>query len=110
LERRRGTQGPYEPEVKLSTRRQGDAVEIRVRDNGTGMPKAVCDKIFEPFFTTKAPGEGTGLGLSISYDIVVQQHGGGLRVESEPGEFTEFVITLPCSKPAEEDDQSDDLS
>ena len=66
-----------------------------MRDNGTGMPPEVRDKAFSPFFTTKPTGEGTGLGLSISYDIVVQEHGGTIAVDSEPGEFTEFTIRLP---------------
>jgi len=66
-----------------------------VRDNGTGMPKEVREKLFEPFFTTKPTGEGTGLGLSMSFDIIAQQHGGHIKVDSEPGAFTEFVISLP---------------
>jgi signal transduction histidine kinase len=73
----------------------GDAVEIRVRDNGIGIPEEVKDKLFQPFFTTKPTGEGTGLGLSISYDIVTQQHGGSITVDSKVGDFTEFVVTLP---------------
>jgi signal transduction histidine kinase len=87
----------FEPMLELATRDMGNAVEIRVRDNGTGISEAVRDRIFEPFFTTKPAGEGTGLGLSLSYDIVVQQHGGRLTVDSEPGAFTEFVVTLPRS-------------
>ena len=87
---------PYRPTVTVSTRRAGGrAVEIRVRDNGPGMAKAVRARIFEPFFTTKPAGEGTGLGLSMSYDIVTKGHGGTLLVESREGEGTEFVITLP---------------
>ena len=70
--------------------------EIRIRDNGTGIPNAIRDKIFQPFFTTKKSGEGTGLGLSISYDIV-KAHGGDLKVESNEGEFTEFCISLPVT-------------
>ena len=86
----------YEPTVTVSTRRPSSrAVEIRVRDNGTGMPDAVRQKVFQPFFTTKPPGHGTGLGLSISYDIVTKGHGGTLTVESHEGEGTEFLITLP---------------
>ena len=75
--------------------RVGEAVEITVRDNGTGIPPEIRDKLFQPFFTTKPTGEGTGLGLSISYDIVTQQHGGTITVESEPGAYTEFTIRLP---------------
>ena len=70
-------------------------MEIRVRDNGTGIPPEVKEKMFNPFFTTKPAGEGTGLGLSISHDIIVKQHGGSIEVETEPGEFTEFMIILP---------------
>jgi two-component system NtrC family sensor kinase len=86
---------PYVPGVVVSTRRAGDDVEIRVRDNGTGMPAEVQVKIFQSFFTTKPVGEGTGLGLSLSHDIVTTGHGGTLRVESRAGEGTEFVISLP---------------
>jgi two-component system, NtrC family, sensor kinase len=70
-------------------------VEIRVRDNGTGIPPEVKEKIFNPFFTTKPAGEGTGLGLSISHDVIVKQHGGSIDVETEPGAFSEFIIVLP---------------
>jgi signal transduction histidine kinase len=79
----------------VATREADDAVEVRVRDNGIGIPPEIKDKLFQPFFTTKPTGEGTGLGLSISYDIVTQQHGGTITVESEPGAFTEFTIRLP---------------
>ncbi len=75
------------PTIKVSTRDLGEMVEVRVRDNGTGIPPEVREKLFQPFFTTKPTGEGTGLGLSISYDIVTQQHGGTIEVESEPGNF-----------------------
>jgi signal transduction histidine kinase len=85
----------YEPTLLASTRNLGDRVEIRVRDNGTGIPSEVKDKIFNPFFTTKPAGEGTGLGLSISHDIIVKQHGGSIEVETVPGEYTEFRIILP---------------
>ena len=85
----------YRPTLQVSTRDLGEAVEVRVRDNGTGIAPEVRDKLFQPFFTTKPTGEGTGLGLSISYDIVTQQHGGSIAVDSEPGEFTEFTISLP---------------
>jgi signal transduction histidine kinase len=79
----------------VATRELGDAVEVRVRDNGTGIPPEIRDKLFQPFFTTKPTGEGTGLGLSISYDIVTQQHGGTIEVDSVVGAFTEFTIRLP---------------
>jgi signal transduction histidine kinase len=90
-----GTGSGYRPTLTVSTRDLGEAVEIRVRDNGTGIPPEVRAKLFQPFFTTKPTGEGTGLGLSISYDIVTQQHGGSIEVESEPGSFTEFTVRLP---------------
>ena len=85
----------YEPTVSVSTKRQGEKVEIRVIDNGNGIPEKVLDKIFQPFFTTKPTGEGTGLGLSLSYDIV-KAHGGELRVETKEGEGSEFMIQLPA--------------
>jgi signal transduction histidine kinase len=85
----------FEPTLSVATRQLGDVMEIRVRDNGIGIPEEVRDKLFQPFFTTKPTGEGTGLGLSISYDIVTQQHGGSIKVESEPGSFTEFTVRLP---------------
>ncbi|HME22149.1 MAG TPA: PAS-domain containing protein, partial [Acetobacteraceae bacterium] len=85
----------FAPTLKVTTRELGDAVEIRVRDNGVGVPAGVTDKLFQPFFTTKPTGEGTGLGLSISYDIVTKQHGGTITVESEPNSFTEFTVTIP---------------
>jgi len=78
----------------------GTAVEIRIRDNGTGIPSDVREKMFVPFFTTKPTGEGTGLGLSMTYDIIVKQHGGSIDVETEPGAFTEFIITLPRGRGA----------
>jgi signal transduction histidine kinase len=85
----------YAPTLSVTTRDLGARVEIRIRDNGTGIPEAVRAKIFEPFFTTKPPGAGTGLGLSLSFDIIAKQHGGTLAADSAPGEFAEFVITLP---------------
>ena len=87
--------GSYEPTLAASTRSLGDRVEIRVRDNGSGIPPEVKEKVFNPFFTTKPAGEGTGLGLSISHDIIVKQHGGTIEVETQPGEYTEFRIVLP---------------
>jgi signal transduction histidine kinase len=85
----------FEPTLSATTKNLGNRVEIRIRDNGTGIPLAVKEKMFNPFFTTKPAGEGTGLGLSMSHDIVVKQHGGKIDVDTEPGVFTEFIITLP---------------
>jgi two-component system, NtrC family, sensor kinase len=85
----------FEPTLRASTRNLGDAVEIRIRDNGTGIPPEVKEKMFNPFFTTKPAGEGTGLGLSMSHDIIVKQHGGTIDVDTEQGHFTEFRIVLP---------------
>ena len=87
--------GDYEPTLAAATKNLGDSVEIRIRDNGTGIPPEVKEKLFNPFFTTKPAGEGTGLGLSISHDIIVKQHGGSIEVDTLPGEFTEFRIVLP---------------
>ena len=85
----------YKPTLIASTKSLGDRIEIKIRDNGTGIPPEIKDKMFNPFFTTKPAGEGTGLGLSISHDIVVKQHGGSIEVETQPGEFTEIKIVLP---------------
>jgi two-component system, NtrC family, sensor kinase len=85
----------FKPTLKVATRDVGGAVEIRIRDNGVGIPAEIRDKLFQPFFTTKPTGEGTGLGLSISYDIVTQQHSGTITVDSRVGEFTEFTVRLP---------------
>jgi two-component system, NtrC family, sensor kinase len=87
--------GDYEPTLAVATKSLGDKVEIKIRDNGTGIPPEVKEKLFNPFFTTKPAGEGTGLGLSISHDIVVKQHSGSIEVDTQPGEFTEFRIVLP---------------
>ena len=89
--------GGYEPTLSATTSNLGDRVEIRIRDNGTGIPNEVRGKIFLPFFTTKPAGEGTGLGLSLSHDIIVKQHAGTIEVDTAPGEFTEFRIVLPRS-------------
>jgi GAF domain-containing protein/nitrogen-specific signal transduction histidine kinase len=85
----------FMPTLTVTTRDAGEAVEIRVRDNGIGIPADIRDRLFQPFFTTKPTGEGTGLGLSITYDIVTQQHGGSIAVDSEVGESSEFTIRLP---------------
>ena len=87
--------GDYEPTLTAATKNLGDRVEIRIRDNGTGIPADVKEKIFNPFFTTKPAGEGTGLGLSISHDIIVKQHGGSIEVDTQPGQFTEIRVILP---------------
>ncbi|HEY6984140.1 sensor histidine kinase, partial [Reyranella sp.] len=94
-ERRRRDGEAFRPALRVRTRELGDAVEITVRDNGVGISPKHRARLFQPFFTTKPTGEGTGLGLSISYDIVTQQHGGTITVDSEPGRFTEFRISLP---------------
>jgi signal transduction histidine kinase len=87
--------GEFEPMLSAATKNLGKTVEIRIRDNGTGIPPEVKEKMFNPFFTTKPTGEGTGLGLSMTHDIIVKQHGGRIDVATEPGVFTEFIITLP---------------
>jgi len=94
--RQRDSAGPdFRPTLRVVTHDLGDAVEVRVRDNGTGIAPEIRDKLFQPFVTTKPTGEGTGLGLSIAYDIVTQQHGGTITVDSEVGVFTEFTVRLP---------------
>jgi signal transduction histidine kinase len=90
----------FKPTLTVTSRDLGEVVEIKVRDNGTGIAPDLRDRLFQPFFTTKPTGEGTGLGLSISYDIVTQEHGGTIAVDSEVGEFTEFTITLPRQRQA----------
>ena len=90
----------FEPTLKVITRDLGNAVEVGVWDNGTGIPTDIRDKLFQPFFTTKPTGEGTGLGLSITYDIVTKQHDGTITVESEVGEYSEFIVKLPRHTPA----------
>ncbi|GAB1543536.1 AAA family ATPase [Scytonema sp. NUACC21] len=87
----------FSPTLSVKTKNLGECVEISIRDNGDGIPPETQEKIFHPFFTTKPPGEGTGLGLSITHDIIVQQHQGGIRVDTQVGSFTEFMITLPKS-------------
>ena len=103
---RNGGDAGFVPTLKVTTRDAGEAVEIRVRDNGTGIPADIRDKLFQPFFTTKPTGEGTGLGLSITYDIVTKQHGGTITVDSEVDAFTEFVVTLPRQMFANEGDRA----
>ena len=95
IKRQEAGEEGFEPTLAATTKNLGSKVEIRVRDNGTGIPADVKEKMFNPFFTTKPAGEGTGLGLSMSHDIVVKQHGGTIDVQTEPGSFTEFIITLP---------------
>jgi signal transduction histidine kinase len=96
IQRKAETNGTdYVPTLAASTKSLGDRVEVRIRDNGTGIPPEVKEKMFNPFFTTKPAGEGTGLGLSISHDIVVKQHGGSIEVDTRPGVFTEIRIILP---------------
>ena len=85
----------YEPTVSVSTKKIKGKVEIRVADNGNGIPQNIIDKIFQPFFTTKPTGQGTGLGLSFAYDIV-KAHGGEIKVETKDGEGSEFIIQLPA--------------
>jgi two-component system NtrC family sensor kinase len=92
---REGNDPAFKPTLTVSTRDLGDAVEVQIRDNGVGIPAEIKDKLFQPFFTTKPTGEGTGLGLSISYDIVTQEHGGTITVDSQIGEFTGFTVRLP---------------
>jgi signal transduction histidine kinase len=87
--------GDFTPTLTVRTRNLGAGVEVRMRDNGDGVPASVRERLFQPFFTTKPAGVGTGLGLSISYDIVVRMHAGELRVESEEGEYAEFIVILP---------------
>jgi signal transduction histidine kinase len=87
--------GAAQAALSAATKNLGNSVEIRIRDNGTGIPPEVREKLFSPFFTTKPAGEGTGLGLSISHDIIVKQHGGSIEVDTQLGEFTEFRIVLP---------------
>jgi two-component system, NtrC family, sensor kinase len=93
-EKKKVQQEGYEPTVSVSTKKINEKVEIKVKDNGNGIPQKVLDKIFQPFFTTKPTGQGTGLGLSLSYDII-KAHGGEIKVETKEGEGAEFIIQLP---------------
>lgn len=97
--RKQGAGNGYAPTLRVATADLGELIEVRIRDNGMGIPPEVREQIFNPFFTTKPTGQGTGLGLSISHEIVVQEHGGQLDVLTEPGQFTEFVVRLPKEKP-----------
>lgn len=94
-EKKKERRDSFDPVLRVSTKNLGDKVEVIIRDNGKGIPQDILDKIFNPFFTTKPTGKGTGLGLSLSYDIIVQEHKGELKVNSEPGEYAEFIITIP---------------
>jgi len=94
-EKRQTAGADYHPTVSVSTKKIGNRIEIRVSDNGNGVPQKVLDKIFQPFFTTKPSGQGTGLGLSMSYDIVTKGHGGELKVETKDGEYATFIINIP---------------
>ena len=93
-DRKKSSDSNFQPMLKVSTKKLDGKVEIRIGDNGNGIPANILDKIFQPFFTTKPTGEGTGLGLSLSYDIVTKVHGGELKVETKEGEGTEFIIKL----------------
>src|SRR5450432_2025264 len=95
IEKKKQHGDAFEPFISVETKKANGNVEIRVKDNGNGIPQKVLDKIFQPFFTTKPAGQGTGLGLSLSYDIV-KAHGGEIKVETKEGEFTEFVIQIPA--------------
>ena len=109
-ERRRATAegngGSYMPTLVLATRRGEEHVEVRIRDNGSGIPPEVVDKIFNPFFTTKPTDKGTGLGLAMSMDIV-RKHGGAIRVETEPGQFTEMIVELPFQFPTTPEEETE---
>lgn len=96
-EKKKQLKDSYFPVLTIITRRMNEVVEIHIKDNGFGMSPEVKEKIFQAFFTTKPAGEGTGLGLSLSHDIIVNQHHGSLRVESDPGEFAEFIISIPVN-------------
>jgi signal transduction histidine kinase len=99
-EKRKQLNGGYEPMVMVTTKMVDGKVELKVKDNGVGIPQKVLDKIYQPFFTTKPGGQGTGLGLSLSYDIITKGHGGQISVDTKEGEFAEFTIRLPASQTA----------
>jgi signal transduction histidine kinase len=93
-EKKKKMQDSFSPEILLATKKLDNFVEIRIRDNGSGMPQSVIDKLFTPFFTTKPKGQGTGLGLSLSYDIITNIHKGKIEISSKENEFTEFTILI----------------
>ena len=94
-EKKKLATGNYEPTIIITTKKAGNKAEIKVTDNGTGIPDSIKEKILQPFFTTKPTGQGTGLGLSLSYDIVTKAHGGDLKIETKEGEGTSFIILIP---------------
>jgi len=94
-EKNKQNQNGYEPTVSVCTKKTNGKVEIKIADNGNGIPQRILDKIFQPFFTTKPTGQGTGLGLSLSYDII-KTHGGDIRVNTKENNGSEFTITLPA--------------
>ena len=96
-EKKKQNTNGYEPTVTVITKKENGKIEIKVKDNGSGIPPKVLEKIFQPFFTTKPTGQGTGLGLSLAYDIVTKGHGGELKVETKEGEGTEFIIQLSAT-------------
>jgi len=95
LEKKKISGDGYEPTVSIKTKSLNNHIEIRVKDNGNGIPLNIIDKIFQPFFTTKPTGQGTGLGLSLSYDII-KAHGGELKAETKEGEGSELIVVLPA--------------
>ncbi|HRP93808.1 MAG TPA: ATP-binding protein, partial [Ignavibacteriaceae bacterium] len=96
-EKKKNNGADFNPVLSVSTLNDKDYIEIKIRDNGNGIPESIRRNLFNPFFTTKPTGEGTGLGLSLSYDIIVKQHAGEIKFESEEGKFTEFIIIIPKS-------------
>ncbi len=96
-EKRKRMEVGFSPEILLATKKLDDFIEIRIRDNGCGMPQDVLEKLFQPFFTTKPKGQGTGLGLSLSFDIITNIHNGKIDIQSKEDEFTEFRILIPTN-------------
>jgi signal transduction histidine kinase len=94
-EKKKNADDSYEPTIQVATQKLNGKIEVRVKDNGLGIPEKVLDKIYQPFFTTKPTGQGTGLGLSLSYDIITKGHSGEMKVETKEGEGAEFIIQLP---------------